>query len=213
MNGKIIHSFLWVPGEWGDLRQHRQPLWVRFHRREWAGLGLSVDALRLGWIGTDLYDFTNESDGGYPWGGLIFDPLGNLYGTTTTGGSGNGGTVFQLTPSNGNWMLTTRSTALPDRSDGRLVVGPLAASSWTTPAPLWYDLRGWRHRLRLGFQLTPSNGSWIYTSLHDFTGGSDGAYPYSNLVFDANGNLYGTASVGGTGTCTNGCGVIFEITP
>ena len=59
------------------------------------------------------------------------------------------------------------------------------------------------------FKLTPSMGGWTYTSLHDFTGGSDGGYPVGNLVFDANGNLYGTASIGGTGHWC--CGVIFKI--
>ncbi len=59
------------------------------------------------------------------------------------------------------------------------------------------------------FKLTPSENGWTYTSLHDFTGGSDGANPISTLIFDANGNLYGTASGGGT----YGYGVIFEITP
>ena len=59
------------------------------------------------------------------------------------------------------------------------------------------------------FKLTPSNGGWTYTSLHDFTNGSDGSYPYSNLVFDARGNLYGTASAGGA----NGLGVVFKIAP
>jgi len=44
-------------------------------------------------------------------------------------------------------------------------------------------------------------------SLHDFTGGSDGGYSESNLIFDASGNLYGTTA------CYGGCGVIFEITP
>ena len=39
------------------------------------------------------------------------------------------------------------------------------------------------------FKLTPTNGGWTYTSLHDFTGGSDGAYRGSSLVFDSNGNL------------------------
>ena len=55
-----------------------------------------------------------------------------------------------------------------------------------------------------------------YTSLHDFTNGADGAGIKSNLVFDSNGNLYGTASQGGTGGggpyCSQYCGVIFEIT-
>jgi uncharacterized repeat protein (TIGR03803 family) len=59
------------------------------------------------------------------------------------------------------------------------------------------------------FKLTPSNGGWTYTSLHDFTGGSDGADPISNVVFDANGNLYGTTSYGGA----YNYGVVWEITP
>ena len=65
-------------------------------------------------------------------------------------------------------------------------------------------------RITLGnvFKLTPSGGGWTYSSLHDFTGGSDGAYPYSNVTFDAAGNLYGTASGGGRGV-----GVVWEITP
>ena len=44
------------------------------------------------------------------------------------------------------------------------------------------------------FELTRSGGSWTYHSLHDFTGGSDGASPMSALIFDPNGNIYGTAS-------------------
>jgi hypothetical protein len=52
-------------------------------------------------------------------------------------------------------------------------------------------------------------------SLHDFTGGSDGGYPVSNVVFDVRGNLYGTASEGGNLSDCNGtgCGVVWEITP
>ena len=64
------------------------------------------------------------------------------------------------------------------------------------------------------FKLTPTDAGWTYTSLHDFTGGADGGWPKSSLIFDANGNIYGSASVGGTGKCDVwGCGVVFEITP
>jgi uncharacterized repeat protein (TIGR03803 family) len=59
------------------------------------------------------------------------------------------------------------------------------------------------------FKLTPSGSVYSYTSLHDFTGGSDGGYPVSSLVMDVNGNLYGTASQGGT----NGAGVVFQVSP
>ena len=60
------------------------------------------------------------------------------------------------------------------------------------------------------WELTPlGGGNWVYTSLYDFMGGSDGADPVSTVVFDANGHLYGTASGGGT----TGNGVVWEITP
>ncbi|MGC2112196.1 MAG: choice-of-anchor tandem repeat GloVer-containing protein, partial [Candidatus Korobacteraceae bacterium] len=59
------------------------------------------------------------------------------------------------------------------------------------------------------FKLTPGEGGWTYTSLHDFTGGQDGTNPISTLIFDASGNLYGTASGGGA---YRG-GVIFQIAP
>ena len=52
--------------------------------------------------------------------------------------------------------------------------------------------------------------------IHDFTGGPDGANPYSGLTIDSSGNLYGIASAGGGGTCvlnnTPGCGTVFEMT-
>jgi uncharacterized repeat protein (TIGR03803 family) len=57
------------------------------------------------------------------------------------------------------------------------------------------------------FKLAPSNGGWTYTSLHDFTGGSDGGQPFAQVTFDASGNLYGTAGVGGI----NNKGVVWEI--
>lgn len=63
------------------------------------------------------------------------------------------------------------------------------------------------------FQLSPgSGGGWTETVLYQFTGGSDGAYP-SALALDANGNLFGTASAGGSTTCSGGCGTVFELSP
>lgn len=62
-------------------------------------------------------------------------------------------------------------------------------------------------------KLTPSNGGWTYSELYDFTGGSDGSAPHSNLIQDAEGNFYGTASAGGSTVCNGGCGVIFKFTP
>src|SRR5208282_1068891 len=56
-----------------------------------------------GWTETVLYSFANSPDGANPVNGLIMDAAGNLYGTTYAGGSGGNGSVFELTPSGGNW--------------------------------------------------------------------------------------------------------------
>ena len=58
------------------------------------------------WTFQTLYNFPSYSTGAQPAGGLVFDTAGNLYGTTLNGGANNGGTVFKLAPSNGNWMRT-----------------------------------------------------------------------------------------------------------
>jgi uncharacterized repeat protein (TIGR03803 family) len=59
------------------------------------------------------------------------------------------------------------------------------------------------------FELTPSNGGWTVSTLYSFTGGNDGANPFSGLVFDSAGNLYGTTYAGGS----NGFGTVFRLAP
>lgn len=162
-----------------------------------------------GWLETDLYDFTNGADGSYPIAGVIFDDAGNLYGATASGGAGNSGTVFKLTKSNGNWSYSLLYT-FQGPNNGNLIAGPVGNLVMDAGGTLYgTTLVDGAFGFGAVFKLSPSNGNWTYTSLHDFTGGSDGGYPYSNLVFDGNGNLYGTASSGGTW----GLGVTFEITP
>jgi uncharacterized repeat protein (TIGR03803 family) len=62
------------------------------------------------------------------------------------------------------------------------------------------------------FQLTPSGNSWIHTVLYSFSGGGDGGEPYKGVTLDAEGNLYGTAVTGGSGSCEGGCGVAYKLT-
>ena len=62
------------------------------------------------------------------------------------------------------------------------------------------------------FQLTPSGNSWIHTVLYSFTGDADGGEPYKGVTLDAEGNLYGTAVTGGSGSCEGGCGVAYKLT-
>ena len=66
------------------------------------------------------------------------------------------------------------------------------------------------------FQMTPSEGGWSYDNLYSFTGGSDGGYPFSTVIMDGSGTLYGTTNGGGIENpqaCNGGCGVVWEITP
>lgn len=170
-----------------------------------AGTVYELTPSGSGWTENILYIFLNQNDGEHPYGGLISDPSGNLYGTTGTGGgSGAGhGTVFEMTHTNGNWMLSV----LYIFTDGNGPTGSLVMDA----AGSLYGMRGRGGVNGFGsvFKLTFSNGSWTYTSLHDFTGGNDGDGPNGTLAFDAAGNLYGTTESGGT----NSSGVIFEIMP
>ena len=157
------------------------------------------------WTETVLHVFTGDIDGAFADAGLIFGNGGNLYGATSGGGPGSGGTVFELTPSNGGWV-----PAVLYSFSGSLRAGPHARLIMDSSGNLYgTTLADGANGKGSVFKLTFSGGTWTYTSLHDFTGGIDGGYPYSDLVFDTNGNLYGTASAGGS----NNDGVVFEVTP
>ena len=161
-----------------------------------------------GWTQKVLYTFQGGTDGAAPMGGLIFDAAGNLYGTTARGGAGGGGTAFELTSSVGQWtfnLLYSFNAPIQGHdfpgSHASLAMDA-AGNLYGTTVYDGVDAHG------AVFELTPSNGSWTYTSLHDFTGGTDGAQPESNVVFDSQGNMYGTASAAGTVE-----GTAWQITP
>jgi uncharacterized repeat protein (TIGR03803 family) len=157
-----------------------------------------------GWTEQTIYAFLGTDDGAEPVS-VIFDPSGNLYGATTSGGTGHGGTIFKLTHGSGSWTFTTLYSINGTGPCG--VKGRLALDS----AGNLYGVTYCDGQYGFGsvFELSPSSGGYVYTDLHDFTNGNDGGYPNGDLVQDAQGNLYGTTFGGGSG----GVGVVFEITP
>ncbi len=158
-----------------------------------------------------LYSFrATGTDGTEPYGGLIMDASGNLYGTTSSGGLYGEGTVFELVPSaSGTWMEKIIHNFKPSAGDG------------TDPrAGLIFDAAGNLYSTTVGggaygggtvFELTPTQGGgWTGTVLYSFGyNGSDGANPYAGVIFDSAGNLYGTTNNGGT----YGAGTVFELSP
>jgi uncharacterized repeat protein (TIGR03803 family) len=149
-------------------------------------------------------------DGLQPWGNMVQDAQGNIYGTTDGGGSYPGltcggllvfncGTVFKLSPnSDGSWTESI-FYSFTGGSDGWL------------PISLAIDTQGNLYGAATG----GGSGSGILykldtdgklTVLHAFTGGNDGELP-NDVLLDTTGNLYGTAGKGGP----FGYGVVFKL--
>jgi uncharacterized repeat protein (TIGR03803 family) len=179
------------------------------------------------WTETDLYTFDGGTDGGAPNGTLIFDDIGNLYGTTVGGGDEVClcGTVFELSPPaapGGNWTFTT----LYSFGGGNDGAEPRAGVVFDQLGNLFGTTAGGGGAASCSppvvgcgtvFELSPpsaSGGAWSEAILYSFTGGNDGAEPAAPVVFDEAGNLYGTTFCGGVVTCQSldGSGTVFELT-
>lgn len=177
-----------------------------------------------GWTRKILHQFTLYGRGGYaPYGSLVLDTAGNLYGTTAYGGSVDLGTVFELTPAQGgSWEENVLYSFGRFNSDG---VIPFSGVTFDAAGNLYGTTsRGGAGCFGSGcgavFELTPTaGGGWKEEILHRFqVHGVDGISPIGGVILDASGNLYGTTSVGGDPQCAGdgglpGCGAVFELSP
>jgi len=167
------------------------------------------------WIEKILHSFSGP-DGANPVASLVFDAVGNLYGTTAGGGVyDSGGVAFELSPSVTGWT----ETVLHSFGNG--------FDGWDPQAELVFDNAGNLYgTTQLGgavfghgdnnggtvFRLSPGASGWTETILYSFTGeylGPDPNLPAGSVVLDKNGNIYGVAQAGGA----NGKGAVYQLTP
>lgn len=173
-----------------------------------SGVIFQLVQTQSGWTENVLHSFQNATDGSGASGALVRDAAGNLYGTTSQYGPNGAGTVWELSPGSGGWTFTVlyAFSGTNDGPNGGLLMDH---SGNLYGATLMEGTYGWGNV----FKLSPGSGGWSYTSLWDFTGGSDGAWPNSALTLDSHGNLFGSTYIGGSGQGYHGYGVVYEIAP
>ena len=192
LNGVAIDAAgnLWGSGNGGNVNCGPQQLWD-------CGLIWELVRSDSGWYLEGVYGL-DRTTGGDPVGILSFDPAGNLYGTLAgSGPKGNGG-IFQFVPSTGQFTLLYAA-----QGNINADYGPQGGVAIDQAGNLYAaDPYNGAYGVGYVFKLTPSNGDWIFTDLHDFDYRNGGYSPYGPLVVGAQGNAYGAAG-----------NDLFEITP
>jgi uncharacterized repeat protein (TIGR03803 family) len=192
-------------------------------RKALALAALMLPLASTSWAATEtvlhVYVDTLSNENGGPISGLAMDASGNLYGTTFGVGacSVGCGSVFKLTrQSSGEFTYQAIYKFLGLGIDGENPYGaPILDSAGNIYGTTTAGANG-----GVVYKLSPqANGTYKETILHFFGGfgSNDGTQPYSTLVFDKAGNLYGTTNQGGGGAggtfCLNGCGTVFKLAP
>src|ERR1051326_1159054 len=169
------------------------------------------------------YNFVSKRHGFNPWGGLIFDTTGNLYGTTLSGGTGKldnvcpegCGVAFELSasPKGAKETVLHNFCSAANCADGAL---PYAGLIFDSAGNLYGTAANGGLTDHCGqgcgvaFELTRNpDGTWSESILYSFSGLEDGSLPLGGLISDSVGNLYGTTAYRGA----YGAGVVFELSP
>ena len=165
---------------------------------------------RTGWELKVLYAFQGQPDAGFPYGSLLFDESGNLFGTSYYGGANGLGAVYEVSPRPGGAWREKVLYSFQGQPDGAnaisgLVFGPNGEMYGTTS-------EGGASGCDCGtvFKIAQGqNGTWTESVVYAFTGTPDGRYPYDGMVADGAGNYYGTTVGGGDADD----GAIYQFTP
>jgi len=165
------------------------------------------------WTETVLHRFSG-TDGGNSFTGLISDAAGNFYGATIAGGSKGLGVVFRLSHTSTGWKETVLHN-FTGGTDGSLPFIQCATLAMDASGNLYGSAyKGGTANAGTVFKLSPpattTTTAWTEKTLYTFKGGSDGSEPFTGVILDKSGNIYGTTTFGGTGG--NNGGIVFELT-
>jgi uncharacterized repeat protein (TIGR03803 family) len=214
-NLKVIHAFTGgadgATGSAGRMILRRGHLYGAATTGGAYGSGVVFELTPRGvgeWHFRAIYSFRGQPDGSFPYGAVLFDRWGNIYGTTYYGGANNIGAVYELSP-----------FGLSAEWEERVIYSFQGGTDGNSPiSNLVFDragnLYGTTSEGGLGsgtiFKLSPvGGGQWTETVVHLFQGPPDGAFPYNGIVVDRFGNFYGATVHGGE----NDDGSIYKFTP
>jgi uncharacterized repeat protein (TIGR03803 family) len=159
------------------------------------------------WDFKTIYSFKGQVDGSFPYGALLFDASGNIFGTTYYGGANNIGSVYELSRRPiGEW----EEKVLYSFRDGTNGNSPISNLVFDSAGNLYGTTSEGGLGSGIIFKLSPvSGGQWTESVVHRFRGPPDGAFAYNGMVVDRFGNFYGATVHGGD----NDDGSIYKFTP
>ena len=171
------------------------------------------EAGQSAWTVTTLHSFNGTTDGMTPFGKLVMDNDGVLYGSTNSGGSGQGGVVFSLAPPAAGQSDWTEKVLYSFQfgTDGISPTGDVFRDP-VTGAITGMTSGGGLNNAGEVYQITPPAGggaSWTKATVYNFRSITDGNFPLGGLVRDQNGTFYGVTDAGGL----TGWGTVFSLAP
>jgi uncharacterized repeat protein (TIGR03803 family) len=178
--------------------------------QEGVAFKLHADSTGL-WRFTTIYAFRGQPDAGFPYGGLVSDPAGNLYGTTYYDGANDLGSVYELTHAASSGWTERALYSFKGGRDGEKSISTLVRD---TAGNLYGTTsEGGAGGCGCGtiFKLAPRpNGTWTESVAHRFAGQpGDGAFAYNGMAAGPGGHFYGATVHGGS----SDDGVIYQFTP
>lgn len=187
-----------------------------------CGVVYELTPTSSGYIDRVVYSFKGKPDGATPYGSLVSDAAGAIYGVTLDGGTGTCfdnprgecGTVFKLTPERNGYVESVVHDFQGGASDGKFPVSPLVLGRQgqifgVTQGGGAYQQENCALCSGVAFELVPGSGGYTEQILHSFGSRTDGGGPGTGLLRTTDGALYGGTWFGGN----DDCGVIFRLVP